>query len=195
MDRPGNYHITLRFIGDIDEPTADSIADRLAQVKRPAFELELDGLGAFGSRKPHALYAAAKSVPALNELQAELERIVQRLGLEPERRKFTPHVTLARLKVPALGDVADYLALRAVFKTAPFPVGRFVLLSSRASRGGGPVRDGRGVSARGLKGNGAPCSGGGRKRGRVLPRGCGDRKWPRPRSVSSTCLSGGELRG
>lgn len=135
---PENYHITLRFIGDIDEPTADRVAERLAQVKRPAFDLQLDGLGAFGSRKPHALYAGAKSVPALTDLQHEQERIFQRIGLEPERRKFTPHVTLARLKGAGPADVADYLALRAGFRTAPFPVGRFVLLSSRASRGGGP---------------------------------------------------------
>ena len=135
---PENYHITLRFIGDIDEPTADSIAERLAQVRRPSFELQLEGLGAFGSRKPHALFAGVKSVPALKELQAEQERIVQRIGIEPERRKFTPHVTLARLRGASEPDVAAYLALRGDFRTAPFPVGRFVLLSSRASKGGGP---------------------------------------------------------
>ncbi len=135
---PENFHITLRFIGDIDEPTADQVAQSLAGVRRPSFELQMEGLGAFGSRKPHALFAGVKNVPALKELQAEQERIVQRIGLEPERRKFTPHVTLARLKGASEADVAHYLALRGDFKTAPFPVGRFVLLSSRASRGGGP---------------------------------------------------------
>ena len=135
---PENYHITLRFIGDIDEPTADEIADGLARVARPGFALALDGLGAFGSRKPHAVYAAVKPSGALKELQAEHERIIQRIGLEPERRKYTPHVTLARLKGASEADVAAYLALRGEFRTAPFPVGRFVLLSSRASKGGGP---------------------------------------------------------
>jgi 2'-5' RNA ligase len=76
--------------------------------------------------------------PALRELQAEQERIIQRLGLEPERRKYTPHVTLARLKGTSEPEVAAYLAWRGNFRTAPFQVGRFVLLSSRASRGGGP---------------------------------------------------------
>ncbi len=135
---PENYHITLRFIGDIDEPTADDIADALGRVARPRFELSMQGLGAFGSRKPHAVYAAVKPSPALKELQAEHERIVQRIGLEPERRRFTPHVTLARFKTVREPDVAAYLALRGDFRTAPFPVGRFVLLSSRASKGGGP---------------------------------------------------------
>jgi 2'-5' RNA ligase len=135
---PENYHITLRFIGDIDEPTADEIAHALARVDRRAFDVSLEGLGAFGSRKPHSLFAGVKVSPALRDLQAEHERIIQRLGLEPERRKFTPHVTLARLKSAGEGDVAAYLALRGDFRTAPFPVGRFVLLSSRASKGGGP---------------------------------------------------------
>jgi 2'-5' RNA ligase len=76
--------------------------------------------------------------PPLRELQAEHERIMQRIGLEPERRKFTPHVTLARVRGASQSDIAAYLALRGDFRTAPFPVGRFVLLSSKASTGGGP---------------------------------------------------------
>lgn len=135
---PENYHITLRFIGDIDEPTADEVADALMRVDRRPFEVALQGLGSFGSKKPHALFAAVKKSSALSELQGEHERIMQRIGLEPERRKFTPHVTLARLKGAGETDIASYLALRANFSTPPFPVGRFVLLSSKASRGGGP---------------------------------------------------------
>ena len=135
---PENYHITLRFIGDIDEPTADEIANALARIDRPAFSVALQGLGTFGSRNPHALYAGVKGSPVLKELQAEQEKIAQRVGLEPERRKFTPHVSLARIKNAAQPDVAAYLAIRGDFRTAAFPVGRFVLLSSRASRGGGP---------------------------------------------------------
>jgi 2'-5' RNA ligase len=71
-------------------------------------------------------------------LQAEHERIVQRIGLEPERRKFRPHVTLARIRSAGQADAAAYLALRGDFKTAPFSIGRFVLLSSRDAKGGGP---------------------------------------------------------
>ena len=135
---PENYHITLRFIGDIDEPTADEVADALMRVDRPRFDVSLQGLSTFGSRKPHSLFVGVKMSPALQELQAEHERIMQRIGLEPERRKFTPHVTLARLRGAAEGDIATYLALRGNFSTPPFPVGRFVLLSSKASTGGGP---------------------------------------------------------
>ena len=135
---PENYHITLRFIGDIDERTADEVADALIRVDRPKFDIALNGLAVFGSRKPHSLFAGATMSPSLRELQGEHERIMQRIGLEPERRKFTPHVTLARLKGASELAVATYLALRGDFRTAPFPVGRFVLLSSKASTGGGP---------------------------------------------------------
>ncbi len=135
---PENYHITLRFIGDIDSRTADEVARALARVDRPRFDMALDGLDAMGGRKPHAIVACVKGSPALKELQAEHERIIQRIGLEPERRRFRPHVTLARIRSSSEADAAAYLALRGDFRTAPFPIGRFVLLSSRASKGGGP---------------------------------------------------------
>lgn len=135
---PENYHITLRFIGDIDYRTADEVARALARVDRPQFELSLEGLDAFGGRKLHSITACVKTSPALRELQGEHERIIQRLGLEPERRKFRPHVTLARIRSSSQADAAAYLALRGDYRTPPFPVGRFVLLSSRDSRGGGP---------------------------------------------------------
>ena len=74
----------------------------------------------------------------LVELQAEHERLMQRLGLEPEGRKFTPHVTLARLRDASSRDVADYLSTRAPLFGSSFKVSRFVLFSARASVGGGP---------------------------------------------------------
>lgn len=135
---PQNYHITLRFIGDVEDRTADEISEALARISRPSFPLALEGLGAFGSRRPHAVWVGVRQSPALKELQAEHERIMQRLGLEPERRKFAPHVTVARLRNTSGSEVAAYLALRGGFSTPAFPVGRFVLLSSRASKGGGP---------------------------------------------------------
>jgi 2'-5' RNA ligase len=64
--------------------------------------------------------------------------MMQRIGLAPEGRKYTPHVTLARLRDSSSRDVAEYLAARGYFRTAAFQVSRFVLFSSRASTGGGP---------------------------------------------------------
>jgi 2'-5' RNA ligase len=133
-----NYHITLRFIGDVDERTAHEVGSMLDQVSRRGFELRIEGLSSFGGRRPRAVVASVAALPALLELQAEHERLMQRIGLEPEGRKFTPHVTLARLRESTNRQVADYLAERGPFRTAPFSVGQFVLYSARASVGGGP---------------------------------------------------------
>ena len=75
---------------------------------------------------------------ALLDVQAEHERLLRRIGLEPEGRKYLPHVTLARLRTSSSRDVAEYLAARGLFRTAPFRVSRIVLFSSRNSVGGGP---------------------------------------------------------
>ena len=102
------------------------------------FELRLDGLTSFGGRKPRAVVASVTAVAPLLELQAEQERLLQRLGLEPEGRKYIPHVTLARLRETSSWQVADYLSARGHFRSAAFEVSRFVLFSSRSSVGGGP---------------------------------------------------------
>jgi len=135
---PENYHLTLRFIGDIDDALAHEVVTMLSRVRRAAFALRLDGLSSFGGRKPRAVVAPVAPLTALMELQAEHERLLQRLGLEPEGRKYTPHVTLARLRDSTSHQVADYLAARGHYRSPSFEVSRFVLLSSRASVGGGP---------------------------------------------------------
>ena len=135
---PENYHLTLRFIGDIDDRTASEVADMLDFVERPAFNVTLTGLDQFGGRKPRTIFASIQPSPALVELQAEHERMMQRIGLPAEGRRFTPHVTLARLRDASVLDVADYLSTRGGFPATSFPVSRFVLYSSRASQGGGP---------------------------------------------------------
>ena len=92
-----NYHLTLRFIGDVDAPTADELLHALDRVQRHEFSLSLIGMGSFGSKKPHSIWAGVSASPDLIALQAEIERICQRLRLKPDPRKFTPHVTLGAL--------------------------------------------------------------------------------------------------
>jgi 2'-5' RNA ligase len=135
---PENYHLTLRFIGDVDDATAHEVASMLGRVRRGPFELRVEGLGSFGGRKPRAVVATVSPAQALLEVQAEQERMMQRIGLEPEGRKYMPHVTLARLRDSSSRQVAEYLATRGLFRTSPFRVSRFVLFSSRDSVGGGP---------------------------------------------------------
>jgi 2'-5' RNA ligase len=135
---PENYHLTLRFIGDVDDQTEREVASLLGRVRRQPFELRFDALSSFGGRRPRAVIATLAQTAALMELQGEHERLMQRVGLEPEGRKFTPHVTLARLRDSSSRQVADYLAARALIDAPSFKVSRFVLFSSRASVGGGP---------------------------------------------------------
>jgi 2'-5' RNA ligase len=136
---PEDYHITLRFIGDIDERTANDIAEALDGVARRGFELSLDNLDAFGGNKPRSVFAGVRPAPGLSELQADHEKLMRRYGLEPETRRFTPHVTLARFNGDTSSrQVADYLALRGGYRSPSFRVSRFVLYSSRDSVGGGP---------------------------------------------------------
>ncbi|MBV8790444.1 MAG: RNA 2',3'-cyclic phosphodiesterase [Pseudolabrys sp.] len=146
---PENYHVTLRFIGDIDDYIANEIAHTLVNIRRRPFEVSLRGLSSFGGNKPRAVVASIAPCRPLMELQAELERLMQRVGLDPEGRKYTPHVTLARLRNATSYDVAEYLSVRGYFPTRAFTVDRFVLFSSRASVGGGPyvVEDAYALSA------------------------------------------------
>lgn len=134
---PENFHITLRFVGDIDVARAHDIADLLARIRRRAFTLAVDGLGTFGSSKPRQVWARIPATPELMALQSENEQLIQRAGLSPEKRKFTPHVTLARLRDTNNRSLAEYLESRS-FLSTPFEVTRFVLFSSQPSRGGGP---------------------------------------------------------
>jgi RNA 2',3'-cyclic 3'-phosphodiesterase len=126
---PSDYHITLRFIGDIGNRMASEIDGLLADVNRRPIQLKVAGLGSFGGDKPHSVFA---------DLQGEVDRLVRACGVEPDRRKFQPHVTLARLKGASSLDVADYLSSRGWYPSQTFTADRFVLFSSRDSTGGGP---------------------------------------------------------
>ena len=136
---PENYHITLRFIGDVDRTIAREVFALLGEGRRRGpLDIVIDGLASFGGERPRAVFARAVPTSELSELQSEQERIVRRAGLPPEKRKFTPHVTLARLRDSSPIDVAGYIAMRGQFPKLTFTARRFVLFSSRDSVGGGP---------------------------------------------------------
>ncbi|WP_036281223.1 RNA 2',3'-cyclic phosphodiesterase [Methylocystis sp. ATCC 49242] len=133
-----NYHITLRFLGDVDDAFARDVANALSFIQRPEVTVTLDQLDSFGGDKPRAIVARARADQALLEMQAEQERLLRRLGAPPEPRKFVPHVTLARLRYSSSAAVAAYLGARGYFPPIKFTAERFVLYSSRDSVGGGP---------------------------------------------------------
>ena len=135
---PDDYHITLRFIGDVDGRMASEIADTLDTVRKSPVSIQFDGLNWFGGEKPRAIVARIKPTPGLIDLQAEHERRLRRLGLPPETRNFTPHVTLASLRsVSVLGRMrtrarstpARGASTRRARSTFPFGV------NGKASRG------------------------------------------------------------
>ncbi len=135
---PDSFHITLRFIGDIGDSLAREIAYQLDGVEARPFSVRLKSIDVFGGNKPHTLYAGVEESAELRRLRSIHERICQVLGLDADQRKFTPHVTLARLKEPDLSGVHRFLASHSLYKSRIFEVARFVLFSSRPSRGGGP---------------------------------------------------------
>ncbi len=135
---PADYHVTLRFVGDVDGSVAHDIAETLGEIRRPPVAVRFDGLSWFGGDKPRAIVARIRPEPALVELQAEQERRMRRIGIAPETRKFTPHVTLARVRRVGARAVADYLSSRGALEVEGFTAERFVLYSSRDSTGGGP---------------------------------------------------------
>ncbi|MDB5589839.1 RNA 2',3'-cyclic phosphodiesterase [Enterovirga sp.] len=136
---PAHYHVTLRFLGDVDHGTARDAAALLGEARhRSALTLSLDALGVFGGDRPRALYARVVPTPELTRFQAEQEKLLRRAGLPPETRKFTPHVTLARLRDVRPGDIAAAIARHGRFPPLSFTATRFVIFSARDSVGGGP---------------------------------------------------------
>jgi 2'-5' RNA ligase len=135
---PADYHITLRFLGDVDRRTANEADAMLADIEAYPFEVTLDALGSFGGDKPRAVFARVQPSPRLTELQGDLERMARKLGLPAEGRKFVPHVTLARLRDGSPLDVAHYLGLHPIVRPISFTARRIALMSSRDSVGGGP---------------------------------------------------------
>jgi len=131
------FHLTLRFIGEVDRAAFEEIVHSLGAVEADAFELSLAGVGHYPPRgAPRILWAGARPNPALNALQARVESALVRAGLPPEPRKFSAHITLARVREASLDRITAYLARHGLFATEPFPVAEFHLYSSRLSPSG-----------------------------------------------------------
>ena len=133
-----SFHITLRFIGDIDDAMGRDVAYALDDAEIRPFSISIKGIDVFGGNKPHAIIARIDENAELSRLQAAQERICQSLGLAPEGRKYIPHVTLARLRDPDPHALRVFIESHALYRSRPFVIERFVLFSSKPSRGGGP---------------------------------------------------------
>ena len=126
-----NLHMTLQFIGEVPEPEVDEITAALSSVEAESFDLTLSGVGHFGShRKIRSLWAGIISSPALYRLQKRIENVLIRKGIAPDTRKFSPHITLARLKYARPLHVRDWLEVNSYFRGPSFKVDSFTLFHS-----------------------------------------------------------------
>ena len=131
------YHMTLRFIGEIDRLQAEDADAALAEISAPGFSLELAGVGQFRSgNKPRVLWVGATPNPALNHLARKIDRALVAAGLPPEDRNFSPHVTLALLRDAPMERVMRFISEHALFRAQPFAVDRFALYESRQGNQG-----------------------------------------------------------
>jgi 2'-5' RNA ligase len=133
---PENYHLTLRFIGETPSHRAEDIDHALAALRGRGFSLTLAGLGVFARNGPKGgrsttLWVGVERNPQLDHLQSKIETALQRVGLEPERRRFAPHVTLARLDpVVPEAKLAAFVQAHNLFRSEPVPIEHFTLFSS-----------------------------------------------------------------
>lgn len=130
------YHLTLRFIGDVDEATARDLDTELGRIIAAPFEIALSGVGSFGGREPSALWAGVSAPSDLARLVRACETAIRNSGLPPESRKYKPHVTLAYLNGTLDVEVAHFLSDAAEFRTGSFVVDHFCMYASRATRAG-----------------------------------------------------------
>ena len=134
---PEQLHLTLCFIGETDGTLFLDIRDALAEIAAPAFDLRLKGLGFFPPRQtPRVLWAGVVDNPQLIRLQKQVATCLRHAGADLERRRFSPHITLARLGEGAQTRLQRYLGAHALFSGSPFAVDHFTLYSSILGRNG-----------------------------------------------------------
>jgi 2'-5' RNA ligase len=129
-------HLTLRFIGEVERPIANDVADALGRIHAAPLELSIAGVGRFEQRNQGTLWAAVEPKPLVAALAAKVERVCQSVGLEPERRAFHPHITLARWKGRRTREVEDFLKRKASLSSESFVIDAFSLFESQLSRHG-----------------------------------------------------------
>lgn len=131
-----NFHITLRFIGDLNEAIISELDAQLGEIKFESFELSLSQIGFFGNENPHSVHVLVDDNQALNLLQEKCDKICKSMGFVKEHKKFIPHVTLAYLsKNVALEEVISFKARNNLFKSKKWRADRFFLYSSYMGQG------------------------------------------------------------
>lgn len=130
-----NYHITLRFFGEMSHEHAEELDHELSRIEAPQMRLRLKSSGWFGGSDPHSIWAGLERHEGLFDLAGKCERAARRVGLPPEKRPYRPHVTLAYCHGTPLEEAMAFCQKHAMLDLGPFWVDRFHLYSSRTGKG------------------------------------------------------------
>lgn len=130
---PSRFHLTLRFIGDVPGQLQEGIEEALDGVKVEPFYLPVEGVGCFPlAQRAHAVWVGlGNGHPCLFQLKKQIEDRLFALGLEPEKRIYRPHITLARVNHAAPETVRQFLKENRDFAAPPFRVETFHLFHSQ----------------------------------------------------------------
>ncbi len=133
-----NYHITLTFVGDVDEGMAEDAHDALSSIRVEPFKLELKGTGAFVQGKDvYVLWVGVEYNEVLHRLKEKIDRAFEKAGVQFENRKYVPHVTLARFaKSAPEAKIGEFMREHNLFSGDPFEVNEFILYRSNLSKSG-----------------------------------------------------------
>jgi 2'-5' RNA ligase len=132
---PENYHITLRFIGELPGHRAEEIDMALAALRSRSFSITMAGVGTFEKAgRPTALWVGVERSTPLDHLRGKIETAVQRAGLASERRRFAPHITLARLDNAPIDKLTGWVQAHNLFRSETMAVNHFTLFSSRLGK-------------------------------------------------------------
>lgn len=136
---PENFHVTLCFAGEVQGGTMRDLEDELGDIAGPPFAVAIAGVEQFSSSKqPRALVARVEKSDRLDWLQQKVSTVARNCGIELERRKFRPHVTLGRFpnNTETGHHLAQFMASHSTFKVGPWIAEHFALYSSRSGRNG-----------------------------------------------------------
>ncbi|QIK95538.1 RNA 2',3'-cyclic phosphodiesterase [Sphingomonas sp. HDW15A] len=128
-------HLTLRFVGEVERPLANDLAAALSTIVFPKFDLAIQGVGRFDRGRRGALWAGVRPKDPLHALASKVERACQSAGLEPERRAYHPHITLARWN-GGKPQLDSWLNEHAGLRSEPFTATDFILYESRLGQSG-----------------------------------------------------------
>jgi 2'-5' RNA ligase len=125
----GDFHITIRFLGDIESARVPEIEEALVKIRSPSFGVEVRGLSHFDNKKQSVLHVAVQSVRRMENLCADVSEALTPLGFDFGSRPFIPHVTVARVKGRG-SALDDYTARHGHLVAARWQAAAFHLMRS-----------------------------------------------------------------